>query len=132
MDIGRSRQGQKDINMIPMINVIFLMLIFFLIGGTIEKFEVIHVEIPKADSGHVLDEGHIVVILGNNDEILVNDDFVLREDLITTMRELLKNNRDRIITIKADARVPATNMIAIMELVKAAGGVNLSLVTTSL
>jgi biopolymer transport protein ExbD len=131
MDIERSRQGQKDINMIPMINVIFLMLIFFLVGGTIEKFEVIHVEIPKADSGHVLDEGHVVIVLGVNDEILVNDDFVLRQDLVATLKEMLKNNPNRVITIKADSRIPATNMIAIMELVKAAGGINLSLVTIS-
>lgn len=131
MEINRSRQGQKDINMIPMINVIFLLLIFFLVGGTIQKFEVIHVEIPKAESGHLLDEGHIVIVLGINDEILVNDDFVEKQELIASLKELLKGNPKRIITIKADARQNATNVISVLEMVKAAGGVNLSLITSS-
>jgi biopolymer transport protein ExbD len=131
MDINRSRQGQKEINMIPMINVIFLLLIFFLIGGTIQKFEVIDVEIPVAQSGHVLDEGHTVIVLGYNDEIIVNDDFVMPQDLFTTLKQQLNDNPKRIITIKADAKMPATRMIKVMEIVKAAGGINLSLVTTS-
>lgn len=131
MEINRTRQGQKDINMIPMINVIFLLLVFFLIGGTIQKFEVIPVDVPVAQSGHVLDEGHIVIVLGYNDEIIVNDDFVMAPDLFENLKQQLKTNPNRIITIKADAKLPATKMIKIMELVKAAGGVNLSLVTTS-
>ena len=131
MEINRSRQGQKEINMIPMINVIFLLLVFFLIGGTIQKFEVIDVDIPVAQSGHVLDEGHTVIVLGFNDEIIVNDDFVMPQDLFQSLKVELKDNPARIITIKADSKLPATRMIKIMELVKAAGGVNLSLVTTS-
>lgn len=132
LEIHRSRQGQKDINMIPMINVIFLMLVFFLVGGTIEKMEVIKVDIPVAQSGHVLDEGHTVIVLGYNDEIIVNDDFVMPQDLFTTIKEQIKENPKRVITIKADAKMPATRMIRVMEIVKAAGGVNLSLVTTSM
>lgn len=131
MEINRSKQGSKEINMIPMINVIFLLLIFFLVGGTIEKFEVISVDLPTAKSGHVLDEGHIVVVLGIHEEILVNDDFVELQDLVTSIKELLKDNPERIITIKADSRLPATNMLSILEHVKAAGGINLSLVTVS-
>ncbi len=133
MDIQRSKQGSKEINMIPFINVIFLMLIFFMIGGSIEKFEVIHVDLPEADSGKTLDEGHMVIILGTHDEIIVNDDLLNDpSELAPKVHELLEGNDKRIITIKADATLPATNLISIMEHIRAAGGKNLSLATTSM
>ncbi len=132
MEINRSKQGKKEVNMLPLINLVFLLLIFFLVAGTIEKFDIIPLEIPVAESGKVLDEGELVIILGQHDELIVNDELLQEQEFADFIADKLKENPDRIITLKADARLPAQKMIWAMEVVRRAGGKNLSMVTQSL
>lgn len=131
MNIERSKQLSKEINLIPLINVIFILLIFFLMAGTIQKFEIIPVELPVAESGKVLDEGHLVIVLGQYDEVLLNDQLSDLEGLAAQVTEMLKNNPRKIISLKADSRLPAKKVIDVMNLLRDAGGQNLSLVTQS-
>lgn len=132
MEIERSKKPIKEISLIPLINVVFLMLIFFLVAGTIEKVEVIDVELPEAVSGEVLDEGHVQVLLGRYDEIVINDKPYTLEEVEGVITKQLEYNKQRVITLKADARMKASRMIAVLDRIKAAGAQNLSLVTQEL
>ncbi len=132
MDFERHKTPIKEISLIPLINVVFLLLIFFLVAGTVEKFDIVQVELPEAMSGQVLDEGHISIILGQHDEILINEELVRFVDVKAVLMEQLSLNKERIITVKADSRLSADRMIAIMDVVKEAGGRNLSLVTQTM
>mgnify|MGYP000676843875 CR=1 FL=1 len=131
MDIERSKQLNREINLVPLINVIFMLLIFFLMAGSIQKFEIIQVDLPIANSGKVLDEGHLVIVLGKYDEVLLNDELIDLKDLPAKAGKLLKDNPRKIISLKADAKLEAKRVIDIMNLLREAGGQNLSLVTQS-
>ncbi|MDG1287596.1 MAG: biopolymer transporter ExbD [Rickettsiales bacterium] len=132
MEINRAKRMTREVSMIPLINLVFLLLIFFLVAGTIEKFEVIPVDVPVADSGKVLDQGHIVIVIGQYNEILLNDELVDIDELRASVTQLLANNPRKIISLKADSRLEASKMVAIMDLLRVAGGTNLSIVTQSL
>lgn len=129
MQIRRQKQSKNELPVLPMVNVVFLLLVFFLVAGAIEKVEVVPIEPPVAESGKVLDEGHIVIALGKYDEIILNDEMVIEQDIVPFISKQLKDYPNRIITIKADASLPAHKLIRMMDYVKAAGGQNLSLVT---
>ncbi len=129
MEFERNTKSVREVTMIPMINVIFLLLVFFLVAGSIHKFDVLPVELPEAISGQVLDEGHVSIVLGRYDEVLANDELITMESIPAFLGQQLKHNKERVITIKADANLNAKNVIAVMDMIKAAGGTNLSLVT---
>lgn len=129
MEFERRRQGMKDINMIALINIIFVLLLFFLVTGTVEKFDIIPIDAPIAKSGRMLEEGPTVILLGRYDEIIVNDEMVAREDLPQVLKERFKSQPNPIITLKPDSALEASKMIAVMDVIKAAGGKNLSLMT---
>lgn len=129
MEFERTKRPIKPISLVPMINVVFLLLIFFLVAGTVEKVEVIDVELPEAESGELLDEGHVQILLGQYDEVIINDIPVPLKEVKSAIAEQLKHNKERVITIKADARMQASRMIEVMNHIKAAGGLNLSLTT---
>jgi biopolymer transport protein ExbD len=132
VDIERSKQLNREINLVPLINVIFMLLIFFLMAGSIQKFEIIQVDLPIADSGKVLDEGHIVIVLGKYNEVLLNDELIDLADLQPRAKKLLINNPRKIISLKADANLEAKRVIDVMNILREVGGENLSLVTQSL
>lgn len=130
VDIPRYKQSTREPGMLPMINVVLLLLTFFLVAGSVEKFEVLHVDLPVAKNGKSLADGQVVIVLGPQREILVNDEFVAPTVFQNTIQEQLQGNPDRVITLRADQHLPATFMIYIMNQIKAAGGTNISLVTT--
>jgi biopolymer transport protein ExbD len=130
VDIPRHKQTSREPGMLPMINVVLLLLTFFLVAGSIEKFEVVHVELPVAKNGKMLTDGQIVVVLGPQREILINDEFVAPSVFLSTMQEQLEGNSNKIISLRADQRLPAKFLVYVMNQIKAAGGTNISLITT--
>lgn len=131
MNFERTRQKKVEVSLIPMIDMSMFLLIFFMVAGTIEKFEIIPIDPPVAHNGKLMDEGHVSVLLGRHQEIIVDDQIVSMADLQAFLGNDLKENPNKVITIKADATVSANSMIDVMDAIKAAGGRNLSVVTQS-
>ena len=120
-----------NISLIPLIDVSMFLLIFFMVAGSIEKFEIVPIDPPVAQSGKQMDEGHITILLGSHDEIIVGDDMINLGDMQKMLAPDLQANPNKVVTVKADATVPANRVIDVMDAVKAAGGKNLSIVTQS-
>lgn len=132
MDFPRNLKKSREVGLIPLIDVAMFLLIFFMVAGTVEKFEIIPVEPPKAESGKLLDEGHIVILLGSRDEVVVDDELTDISGMEALLKPLLSAHPGKIITVKADAAIPAVRMIEVMDRIKLAGGQNLSIVTQSM
>src|SRR5580704_16123656 len=131
MEYPRTRRRVIEISLIPLIDVSMFLLIFFMVAGSIEKFEIIPIDPPVAQSGKLMDEGHIVILLGRHGEIIVGDDIVPMEEMQKMLAPDLQANPNKVVTVKADATVPANRVIEVMDAIKAAGGRNLSIVTQS-
>ncbi|MFO0388827.1 MAG: ExbD/TolR family protein [Alphaproteobacteria bacterium] len=131
MNFARNEKKRITISMIPLIDVTIFLLIFFMLAGSIEKFDIIPVEPPVAQSGKLVDDGHVSIVLGKYDEIILNDEIIPMEEMQAILAPDLKANPNKVVTVKADATVPANRVIDVMDAIKAAGGRNLSVVTQS-
>jgi biopolymer transport protein ExbD len=132
MDFPRKNRPVKEANVLPTINLVFLLLIFFMVTGVIEKIDIVPVDLPLAENGKVLDEGHVVILMGLHDEVLVNDEFVDLAQVPGLLKQALKDNPEKIISIKGDSMLPAEKVVSMMEIVRMSGGKNVSLVTQSM
>lgn len=132
LDFTRAEKKRREVSLVPLIDVGFFLLIFFLIGGTIQRFEIIPVEVPVAKSGKLLDEGEITIILGRYEEILLGEDLVSDDEFVTILSEQIKQHPNAVITLKADQAMAAPRLLKIMDMIRAAGGKNISLMTQSL
>lgn len=130
VDIPRNRKNVREPGLIPMINIVLLLLVFFLVAGSVEKFDVVPIELPIAKNGKMLGDGQITILLGSQKEIIVNDEFVAPSAFVQTVKDHLHENHNKIISLKADGHLPATFMISIMNQIKSAGGTNISLITS--
>ncbi len=131
MHFPRTQRKLITISLIPLIDVTIFLLIFFMVAGSIEKFDIVPVDPPVAQSGKLIDEGHIGIVLGRYDEVIVDDEIVPMEEMQALLAPQLKANPNKVITVKADATVPANRVIDLMDAIKASGGRNLSVVTQS-
>jgi len=131
LDIPRPTKKIREPSLIPMINIVLLLLVFFLVTGSIEKFDPLPVDLPLARSSKRLPDGQVMIILGSQKEILVNDELVRPSEFVDTVKNYVKINGGKpVISLKADQHLPATFLISIMNQVREAGGSNISLITT--
>jgi biopolymer transport protein ExbD len=131
MDFARNTRKLRAISMVSLIDIVFTIILFFLVAGHMEKFTAVAVDLPAADAGQHLDEGPVVVLLGKYGEVAINDAIFDSTGVDAELVEQLKHNPERIITIKADALLEADRLVDFLEAVRRAGGKNLSLVTQS-
>jgi biopolymer transport protein ExbD len=129
MEFERPKSKSMQISLIPLINVIFLLLIFFMVAGSIEGVDIFEVELPASQSGRAHSQMPSTIYLSDDGKIAVNNDIVARKDLRTILKTLYINNPDQPITIKSDLSVQAETLIYIMNVIEDAGGVDVSLVT---
>ena len=131
MEFARTTRKLRAISMVSLIDIVFTIILFFLVAGHLEKFSVVPIELPKADAGQRLDEGPVVVLLGKYGEIIINDEMYTGEAVLSELKLQLQVNPERVITIKADANMEANQLVDFLEKIRAAGGKNLSIVTQS-
>lgn len=129
IEFTRGRRRMKSAMLVSLIDIVFVVILFFLVAGRIEKLTMLPVDLPYADSGQTLEEGPVEITLGRYDEILVNDDLYTSQTVAKRLQDELRVNPERILTIKADAKLEANKLVDFMELVQKAGGRNISVVT---
>lgn len=131
LEFNRTTRKPRQVALISLIDVMFVLLLFFMIAGHLEPVSPIPITLPEADSGQLLDEGPVKVTLATDGRIMVNDNLFTTGNVQAELQRQLANNKERIITIKADANLEANKLVTLLEQVRQAGGVNLSIVTES-
>ena len=102
--------GDDTINMAPMIDMVFLLLIFFMVASHMSKMDRIPVELPVADKAKVPDAAlgrQLITIrshdaIGEDVDILMNLQEVSAEQIKTEVERLLSENKDTEIYLRAD------------------------------
>ncbi len=131
MEFARTTRKLRAISMVSLIDIVFTIILFFLVAGHIEKSPLIDVDLPHADAGQRLEEGPVNVLLGKYGEVVIDDQILEGAQIAARLSKEFSVNPDRVITIKADARLEANALVDFLEKVRAAGGSNLSIVTES-
>ena len=131
MNFYRTKRKKQDVSLIPLINVIFLLLIFFMVAGTVEGIDIFEVDLPKSENGITKSSGQAIIYLNEDGRIAVNNDIVEEKNLKTIVNTLFIDNPKQKVTIKSDASVSAKKLILVMNMVENAGGIDVSLVTQS-
>lgn len=102
--------GDDEINMAPMIDMVFLLLIFFMVASHMSKMDRIPVELPVADKSIVPDSatGRQLITIRSRDatgeevEILMNLQPVSMEQIKTVVKRVLSENENAEVYLRAD------------------------------
>ncbi|VAX27875.1 Biopolymer transport protein ExbD/TolR [hydrothermal vent metagenome] len=126
---GRSRI-RTQLDMAPLIDVVFLLLIFFMLTSTFFVPEAIDLSLPQSKSAVVSDSPSITLTLDHLGVLNLNGDRVALKDLRVALAPLLKTDGSLAVALKSDARTAVQQLIEVMDEVRAAGGNNIALFTT--
>lgn len=116
MQVGGGRKAYDDINITPMLDLAYVLLVIFILMAT-ASVQGIKVDLPKASSAKSLVQPKTVAITINPAGQIFMDAFpVTMPDLETRLRNLKASNPDAPIVLKGDATVQYQKVMEVLDL----------------
>lgn len=134
MNIAGGRREELDVNITPLIDVVFLLLIFFMVSTTFERESEIEIVLPQAAVNAVpTDDFSLQVTIDAEGTFFVNGQRVVNskiETLKKAMQEVAAERKDPPIILSADAQTPHQAVITVMDAARQLGFIHLNFATT--
>ena len=139
MNFQRGRQHEEpEINLIPMIDVLLVILIFLMITTTYSKYAGLEINLPTADAQHAQDQpNEINVIVSDLGDVMVNRSAIGARDVgsisLALKRAAVGGNaaKEPVVIISADAKTTHQSVIDVMQAAQQAGLSHISFATQS-
>jgi biopolymer transport protein ExbD len=136
MRLQARRSDDPELNLISLVDVVLLLVIFFMLSTTFVQDARLRVQLPQADATsfeRTPGEPIVVTITAQgsyriNERVLVNS---LRETLHAGLRQVAGENRSRPVTIRADARASHQSVVTAMDVAARLGFTQVNIATVS-
>ena len=123
MDLGGAKGGVKsDINVTPLCDVMLVLLIIMMIVAPLLQ-QGVSVTLPKASNTVDKPEtqGQTVIAIGRDKQMYVNAKPVRENELTQRVNEILENQKDKVVFIRADVEVEYSAVMNAMDQLRQAG-----------
>lgn len=132
MRFGTARRPDPIVDVTPMIDIVFQLVLFFMVSTQFVQHPGIQVSLPKSSAQTVLtDKTNLNVWITNEGSVFVDDVPVTTRELGDLFDRRAKADPGSMVVIKADKDVDHGRVIAIMDMAQARGLTNLALATES-
>jgi len=129
MDFEGRARIHSHLDIAPLIDIVFLLLVFFMLTSTFLVPEAIELELPESKTASATDITPVIVLLDKTGQLALNGENITLEQLQQAIKPLLAENADTAITLKSDARTEVQTLLKVMDEIRAAGGTNVGLAT---
>ncbi len=121
MNIRRKLKSSAEVHTGPLNDILFILLMFFLIAATLANPNVIKLSNPKA-KGDTKTKQNVVVNIDANNQFIVNGKSVDAAQLREALQPLIaKDSTNAVIAINADKTVPVDDVVAVMRVARDLG-----------
>ena len=136
MNFQRGRESDvPEINLIPLIDVLLVIIIFLMLTTTYAKFSGLEINLPTADASKQAEQpNEVAVAVTAAGQVLVNKVPLLAADVKTiseALRRAAGDATDPVIVINADAKATHQSVVDIMQAAQSAGYPHISFATQS-
>jgi len=132
MDIVKRPKVAVQLNIAPLIDIVFLLLIFFMLTSTFLKEQVVQLNLPESESGEVSNTEALRLTATEDNTIMLNGQsftvLELKQELMSLRSSLAE---DHPVLLRIDNASQVQLLVTIMESVQEAGFTNFSLATES-
>ncbi|MEA5498675.1 biopolymer transporter ExbD [Limnoraphis robusta] len=119
-----------EINIVPMIDVIFSILAFFIISSLfLTRSEGLPVNLPKASTSQQQQTEQIAVTIDSEGKVALNRESLAVQQLEQEVRKLIPGNETRIVILNADEAVNHGTVVEVMDQIRRVEGAKLAIAT---
>ena len=121
------QEEEAEINITPMLDVVFIMLIFFIVTASFVKESGIDVNRPEAATAVKKERANILIAISDKGEIWINKRRVDVRAVQANIERLHAENPQGTVVIQADKKATTDTLIKVMDASRAAGVFDVSI-----
>jgi biopolymer transport protein ExbD len=130
MGFEQQRRAGSILNLTPLIDIVFLLLVFFMLTSHFIEDQAIDINLPRANSGsEAIEKGFVEVILHPDGALLVNGRPVQVERLEETIKGALHAPGVRFVRLRGDQQARLGLVVSIIDAARSAGAESLDILT---
>ena len=123
------RPRNDDDRILPLINVVFLLMIFFMLAGRISALDPFQVEPPHSASAGSNEHQETIILVGADGRLAIDGQVLDQEGFADAIAAWAEANEGGRVRLKADGHAEATKVVEVMETMRKAGVEKLRLMT---
>ena len=131
MELRRSKREGRSVfvNTTSFIDVLFVLLLFFMVSTTFVSQPAMNLDLPKAVHSEATRQPAIVIHVRENGAVYLNDEPIDVGLLEQTLASRLAASTDKGVVLEADSRVSHGRVIEVLDVIKGAGAAKLTIAT---
>lgn len=114
-------KDEPEINITPMLDIVFIMLIFFIVTTSFIRETGVEVEKPTAFTAEPRPQGNVLIAIRENDEIWMNKQEVEIHEVRSEVERAKAENPESAVVLIADRGARTGMLVEVMDQVQAAG-----------
>lgn len=130
MRLRRKEQSVNNIDVSPLIDMVFILLIFFMVTTTFVKDMKLDLDRPTAASASLLDEKVIRVYIDGNREVFIDNQPIKIWAIQSKLRDLLRSSTSKAVLVVSDTDIPVESLIDVIDECKLSGAKDVAVSTT--
>ena len=108
--------------MTPLIDIMFQLLLFFILSTTFRNAPNFEVNLPEASTDQLNQrDNSMTITLTNNEEIVIENTQVIKDDVLKILADSVKDNPGIMLVIEADKTVQHGKVVELMDIAQEAG-----------
>ncbi|CAM3061125.1 ExbD/TolR family protein [Vibrio rarus] len=133
MRLGRRREKNEEaqVDMTSMLDIVFIMLIFFIVTSSFVRESGVEVNRPQAANATSQQDASIFIAITDSNQVYIDKRLVDSERVQATLENLLIDKPDASVVIQADKFAFNGTVVEVMDGVKGAGIEKIALATTA-
>lgn len=124
------RSEEKGIDISPLIDMVFILLIFFMVSTTFVKDMKIDIDRPQASSSNTASTKAVRVYIDTAGEVYLNGEPTRVWVLQSRLRDLLKGSTNKSILVVTDEMVPSRRLVEVVDQARLAGAEDVGVATS--
>ena len=122
-----SNVGKPEISMAPLVDIVFLLLIFFMVTTIFPEDEGLMIEKPSAENATSISKDQFVVKLDQSGISYINDTQVTIDDVKRLVKSAVENDSHLTVTIHTDRRAQTEALINVIDAAKTGGATKIGI-----
>lgn len=120
---------RTGIELAPFVDILFLLVTYFLMNATLANNPAIKIELPKSDTSQAAESQPLLVVINQDNQIFVNEKNIPLKDLGREVTSLIKDKDKDQVIIRGDKRSSYQMVISVMDELNRAGVTRFNLAT---
>ena len=131
MQFRRATAPQATINIAPLVDVVFLLVIFFAVSTTFLETAGLKLELPSSSSTAKREAQVLTVILTADGTLSYDGEVIDRQQLASRLKQALEASEGKLVELRADRSTKHGEVVAVMDVIQASGAESMKIAAQS-